>query len=364
MHGTRTLLLIALPENSNPSAPAFNLETPADYNPEDYRWVPVRRRPRYDGWTEEKQRRFIEVLADTGIVTFAAKAVGMSRESVNRLRHSPDGVAFARAWDAARQYAGSVLEDIAFERAIEGVEQNVYDEYGNIVCTKRVYNDRLLQYLLNHLKPERYGRAAAAKAEPPATPPEAALNASLRAMEPILPAPPEQLLGDVTLADELEIAEIADGALPRFLSEQRAEKTDEQLWAAQLEHGKAACEKQDCGEDPLTDQDYKDMCLYLDPLQRDERGKKRFRRDFSVTFHAIMRISACQLACHADNVVQRIAVAIEIEQRAKSAQSAAASRGGLLTAAERATEHIAENAAKAAATAVLASTENVAQDSA
>jgi hypothetical protein len=188
MHGTRTLLLIALPENSNPSAPAFNLETPADYNPEDYRWVPVRRRPRYDGWTEEKQRRFIEVLADTGIVTFAAKAVGMSRESVNRLRHSPDGVAFARAWDAARQYAGSVLEDIAFERAIEGVEQNVYDEYGNIVCTKRVYNDRLLQYLLNHLKPERYGRAAAAKAEPPATPPEAALNASLRAMEPILPA--------------------------------------------------------------------------------------------------------------------------------------------------------------------------------
>ncbi len=44
---------------------------PAGYDPADYRWVPVRRRPRYDGWTEEKQRRFI-VLADTGPVSAAA----------------------------------------------------------------------------------------------------------------------------------------------------------------------------------------------------------------------------------------------------------------------------------------------------
>lgn len=27
------------------------------YDPADYRWVPVRRRPRLDEWTEEKQRR-------------------------------------------------------------------------------------------------------------------------------------------------------------------------------------------------------------------------------------------------------------------------------------------------------------------
>src|SRR4051812_25006881 len=29
------------------------------YDPAEYRWVPVRRKPRLDGWTEEKQRRFI-----------------------------------------------------------------------------------------------------------------------------------------------------------------------------------------------------------------------------------------------------------------------------------------------------------------
>ena len=117
---------------------------PAGYDPADYRWVPVRRRPRYDGWTEEKQRRFIEVLADTGLVSAAAKAVGMSREGANRLRRSPHGAAFARAWDSARHHSGGVIEDVAFERALEGVEHNVYDEWGEVVATKRVYNDRLL----------------------------------------------------------------------------------------------------------------------------------------------------------------------------------------------------------------------------
>jgi hypothetical protein len=123
------------------------------YDPDEYRWVPVRRRPRHDGWTEEKQRRFIEALADTGLVSHAAKAVGMGRESANRLRRSPHGAAFARAWDAARLHAGAALEDIAFERAIEGVEHNVYNEYGDVVATKHVVNDRMLTFLLSHLKP-------------------------------------------------------------------------------------------------------------------------------------------------------------------------------------------------------------------
>ncbi len=259
---------------ASPSNPAI----PEDYDPADYRWVPVRRRPRYDGWTDEKQRRFIEVLADTGIVTVAAKAVGMSRESANRLRRSPHGAAFARAWDAAREHSGSALEDIAFERAIEGVEHNVFDEYGNVICTKRVYNDRLLQFLLRNLKPERYGRDAQ-RAAPPEAP--ATLDGSLLAMEPQLPAPVDELLDPDTLAGELEIADIMDGTLPDFLSEQRPQKSAERIeaeeWAATLKRGQAANEKMNRNEEKLTDQEFKDMCLYLDPSQRNERGKKRFR---------------------------------------------------------------------------------------
>ena len=129
--------LPAAPSNQSPPL-AVTPDAPPAYDPADYRWVPVRRRPRRDGWTEEKQRRFIETLADTGIVGLAAKDVGMTRESAYKLRRSAHAAAFARAWDAARHHAGGTLEDIAFERAIEGQEQNVFNEYGEVIATKHV----------------------------------------------------------------------------------------------------------------------------------------------------------------------------------------------------------------------------------
>jgi hypothetical protein len=282
---------------------------PGGYDPADYRWVPVRRRPRYDGWTEEKQRRFIEVLADTGLVGEAAKAVGMSRESAGRLRRAPDGAAFARAWDAARRHAGGLVEDIAFERAFEGVEHNVYDENGEVVCTKRVFNDRLLMFLLRHLKPERYGGGAqpaqpaqaartaqpcelaqpaklarpAALAPPagPAPPPALELNASLEAMEPRMPAPPEELLDSETLDAELEIADIADGKLPQFLSEQRPPKSAARLEAEARADQEARCEaawEKSQRKEELSRREFADMCRHIDPIgMAAEKSKKRYR---------------------------------------------------------------------------------------
>lgn len=260
-------------------------ESPA-YDPAEYRWVPVRRRPRVDGWTEEKQRRFIEALADTGLVSHAAKAVGMSRESANRLRRSPHGAAFARAWDAAQQHSGSALEDIAFERAIEGEERNIYNEYGEVVCTKRVVNDRLLTFLLSHLLPERYGKAARGAGQKgegrtDTPPPPEALEASLRAMEPQLPAPPEELLDPETLAQELDNANVMDGTLPQFYSEQRPVKSDARLEAEEIAardaRGKAAWQKMERSEGKLSDREFKDMCHYLDPTLRNERPRKLYR---------------------------------------------------------------------------------------
>jgi hypothetical protein len=260
---------------------AVALPEPETYDPAEYRWVPVRRRPRYDGWTEEKQRRFIEVLADTGLVGHAAKAVGMSRESARQLRRSPHGAAFDRAWDAARRHAGRELEDIAFERAIEGAEQHVFNEYGDIVCTKRVVSDRLLTFLLSSLMPERYSKEARSSknlANP--APPVETVDATLRAMEPQLPAPPEEMLGAGTLESELLTADIADGKLPHFYSEQRWPKSDEQLKAeeiaAQHERGRIANEKAD-RQEKLSDEEFRDMCLYLDPTQRHDKGRKRYR---------------------------------------------------------------------------------------
>jgi hypothetical protein len=261
------------PDEDDPALPAL---TAADYDPADYRWVPVRRRPRLDGWTEEKQRRFIETLADTGLVGVAAKAVGMSRAAAYKLRRSSHGAAFARAWDAARHHAGALIEDIAFERAIEGVEQEVYNGDGEVVGARLVYDNRLVKYLLSHLKPERYGSLRAADA-PAAAVPEAVLEDSLRAMEPALPAPPEQLMVPDELATALELAEIADGVLPRFLNEQRAPKTDAQIAAedaaARSARGEAAIAKREAGHE-LTDDEFADECFYLDPVSNSARRRR------------------------------------------------------------------------------------------
>jgi hypothetical protein len=275
------------PSAASPPPPALTPDPTEDgapppdgYDPADYRWVPVRRRPRSDGWTEEKQRRFIEMLADTGLVSAAAKAVGLSRESAYRLRRSPHGAAFARAWDAARHHAGGLVEDIAFERAFEGVEHNVYDENGEVVCTRRAYSDRLLMFLLRNLKPERYGAAPERSPAEPDAPPAIELEASLRAMEPAPPEPPERLLGPETLAHELQIADIADGRLPHFFSEQRPPKSKARIAAEALAadeaRGAAAWEKQKQGAE-LSREDFAAMCRYIDPTARNERSKKRYR---------------------------------------------------------------------------------------
>jgi hypothetical protein len=251
---------------------------PPVYDPADYRWVPVRRKPRNDGWTPEKQRRFIETLADTGLVNVAAQAVGLSRASAYQLRRAPHGAAFARAWDAARQQAAGLIEDIAFERAIEGTEQEVLDRDGNVVATRLVHDNRLLKYLLSHLKPERYGRDRA-PAAPASAPEPDTLDATLRAMEPALPAPPEQLLDPETLADELALADIADGQLPHFLSEQAPPVTPEQRAALEAEarhaRGRAATAKREAGG-TLTDAEFADECYAIDPFSnRASRPRQR-----------------------------------------------------------------------------------------
>jgi len=56
------------------------------------------RRPRVDGWTADRQLRFLDVLTRTQNITQAATAAGMSRESAYRLRARPSAALFAAAW--------------------------------------------------------------------------------------------------------------------------------------------------------------------------------------------------------------------------------------------------------------------------
>lgn len=196
------------------------LEVPTveDFDLAEYDWVPVRRKARHDGWTVATQQAFIGVLADTGSVTQAALEVNMSATSCYRLRRSADGRAFAAAWDAAVQTASLRLVDLAFDRAVNGSPEPVFDREGNRVGQRIRYNDRLLMFLLRAHQPDRY-RTAGQGANPPApaamSAPAAmpALSApsvetALAALAPPLPPEPHRLMAPDDLAIALQVADI------------------------------------------------------------------------------------------------------------------------------------------------------------
>jgi hypothetical protein len=122
---------------------------------------PVPVKPRRDGWTAAKQRRFIEVLAETGIVRRAAAAVGMSEESAHRLARRPDAAAFCDAWDAALRVAARPAAAKLYEYALDGMTETVWRD-GEIVYRRRRPSEKALIFLLSRLDPVRYGRPPAA----------------------------------------------------------------------------------------------------------------------------------------------------------------------------------------------------------
>ena len=105
------------------------------------------------GWSADRQRLFIETLAETGSVHVSAKSAGLSaRGSYGlRVRSAP----FAAAWDAAQQLAVGRLSALAFDRAIHGRIEQIYHE-GELVGEKRVPSERLLMWLLARLDPKRF----------------------------------------------------------------------------------------------------------------------------------------------------------------------------------------------------------------
>lgn len=103
---------------------------------------------RHDGWHRELRVKFLEALAQTGNVQASAYFVQRTRQSAYDLkRRDPD---FARAWLAALVLAREEAQDKLQERAIEGVEEEVF-YHGEVVATRRRYDSRLLLAHLGRL---------------------------------------------------------------------------------------------------------------------------------------------------------------------------------------------------------------------
>ena len=132
-------------------------------------------RHQHNGWTPERQERFLEHLALHGNVSAAARAAGMSKQSAYWLRRQPHSADFAAAWDAALADTGRRIEDMALERLLDGEEEVIERDGETVAVRRRPANVRLLLFFL-----QRQERREAAR-DAPRNPPDSAHVAKLRA---------------------------------------------------------------------------------------------------------------------------------------------------------------------------------------
>jgi hypothetical protein len=157
--GGPSLSLVPLDDKDEPwptdlLAPAVQEEGAEPVGAKPFDGVPLdHSRKRRAGWSADRQRLFLETLAETGSVHLASSAARLSARGAYRLRtRSP---AFARAWDTALQLSVGRLSAIVFDRAINGRVEQIFRD-GDLVGERRVPSDKLLTWLLARLDPKRF----------------------------------------------------------------------------------------------------------------------------------------------------------------------------------------------------------------
>jgi len=129
-------------------------------------FIPAPVRGRRDGWTPDRQRRFIALLAAGTPSNHAAKAVGMSKQTAHALRRRPGAESFAAAWEAALTQARKdrYMPQIGrVEAAIDGTLRPIM-YHGRLVGHERRFDNRLLRRLIG-MAERTEARAAARRAE-------------------------------------------------------------------------------------------------------------------------------------------------------------------------------------------------------
>lgn len=119
--------------------------------PDPRAFTPVPGRTRRDGWTPERQHRFIQALAAMGVVAAAARAVGKSGTSAYKLRERPGAAGLARAWDIAQTMAGDRAFGQAMDRAMNGVETPRFYKGVQVATVRRPDYRLALKVLDRHL---------------------------------------------------------------------------------------------------------------------------------------------------------------------------------------------------------------------
>ena len=135
--------------------------------------------PRRNSITPAKQRAFIATLAATGIVTQAARSIGVSLEALYKVRRLGGAEGFAAAWEAALDHGVARLEDCALALALEGEELPIVSG-GALLGTYRKHNFGFIRFLLAQRRPARFGEHDAFAALRPGHPVYERLRAEWR----------------------------------------------------------------------------------------------------------------------------------------------------------------------------------------
>lgn len=126
--------------------------------PPDLQFTPVpRQRNRSDGFTPERQRTFIAMLAATGCVRTAARAIGCAHNhSLYKLRNAAGAESFAAAWDNAVRRGARRILDVMVDNAINGTPEYLYVK-GQMAAERRRFNTRAQMWLVAHYLPDQFG---------------------------------------------------------------------------------------------------------------------------------------------------------------------------------------------------------------
>lgn len=147
--------------SENPLDSTFDF--PDDYDSQDENALSSSQ-GRHDGWTGQRMAMFCALLAETGIVTDACTAVGMSTTSAyGARRRNP---LFAAAWEESLRLARDRLADALLERSLNGCLEKYYKD-GELVGEKRLIDNRLGMQVLRRLdkRAQQLGITASVRAE-------------------------------------------------------------------------------------------------------------------------------------------------------------------------------------------------------
>jgi hypothetical protein len=106
------------------------------------------------------QELFLSTLRDTGSLRKACAAAGVTRGYVLKYMEKETGEAeeFKLNYDHAIGDFNDSLEEAAYKRAVEGVEDPVYNKLGEVIGYKTLFSDTLLVKLMEGNMPEKYGK--------------------------------------------------------------------------------------------------------------------------------------------------------------------------------------------------------------